>query len=190
MTDFLPDVESCLEVLKRGGIILYPTDTIWGLGCDATDPKAVGKLYLLKQRSPGRHMNILLADERDILQYTVQPDLQVFDYLKTVEKPTTIVYQGAIGIADNLIQTDGTIGIRIVNEPFCKHLIKRFRRPVVSTSANLSGQQAPHSFNEIAPVIKEGADYIVRYRQDESVTASPSAVVKWNSNGTITVIRA
>ncbi|MEJ7736724.1 MAG: L-threonylcarbamoyladenylate synthase [Chitinophagaceae bacterium] len=189
MTDFLSDVESCLDVLKSGGIILYPTDTVWGLGCDATNPKAVEKIYLLKQRSAGKNMNVLLADERDILKYTVQPDLRVFEYLKKVQKPTTIIYQGAIGLADNLIQTDGTIGIRVVNEPFCKHLIKRFRKPVVSTSANLSGQPAPGMFNEIAAVIKDGADYIVQYRQDDNTVAAPSSVIKWNADGSITTIR-
>src|SRR2546421_3641447 len=106
MTDFLPDVENCLQVLKQGGIILYPTDTVWGLGCDATDAKAVEKLYQLKQRPENKNMIILLADERDILQYVTVPDPHIFDYLKTVKKPTTVIYNGAIGIADNMIGPD------------------------------------------------------------------------------------
>ena len=131
--DFTKDVEQCLQVLRAGGIILYPTDTIWGLGCDATNAEAVEKIYALKQRPEAKSMIVLLAEERDLLQYVSAPDLEVFDYLKTVTKPTTVVYEGGIGLADNVIGDDGSVAIRIVKEPFCKHLIKRFRKPIVST---------------------------------------------------------
>ncbi len=189
MTDFLPDVEKCLEVLNGGGVILYPTDTVWGLGCDATNKEAVQKLYELKQRPESKSMVVLVADERDILRHVAQLDLCVFDYLKNVLKPTTVIYEGAIGFAENIIGRDGTVAIRLVGEPFCKYLIKRFRKPVVATSANLSGQPAPGLFREVTPVIKSGADYIVKYRQDDHNIASPSGIIKWNRDGSITTIR-
>ena len=190
MIGFAADVERSLDVLRSGGIILYPTDTVWGLGCDATNPLAVDKIYKLKQRPENKNMIILLADERDILQYITEPDLNVFDYLKTVSKPTTVIYKGAIGIADNIIARDGTVAIRIVKEVFCKHLIKRFRKPIVSTSANKSGDPSPGTFQEIHADIRNGVDYVVRYRQDEKAIADPSAIVKWNTNGTVTIIRS
>ncbi|MEO5995191.1 MAG: L-threonylcarbamoyladenylate synthase [Chitinophagaceae bacterium] len=189
MTDFIPDVENCLEVLKQGGTILYPTDTVWGLGCDATNATAVEKLYRLKQRPANKSMVLLLTDERDILKYVTQLDLHVFDYLKTTQKPTTVIYQGVIGIAENIISADGSVAIRLVKEEFCKHLIKRFRRPVVSTSANLSGQPTPSIFSEIPGVIKEGVDYIVQYRQDDTRRTKPSALVKWSQDGRVEVLR-
>ncbi len=189
MTDFLPDVEKCLEVLNEGGVILYPTDTVWGLGCDATNKEAVQKLYRLKQRPGSKSMVVLVADERDILRHVTQLDLQIFDYLKTVQKPTTVIYQGAVGLAENVVGADGSVAIRLVHEPFCKHLIKRLRKPVVATSANISGQPTPALFSEVSTAIKEGADYIVAYRQDDLNTASPSSIIKWNRDGSITTIR-
>jgi L-threonylcarbamoyladenylate synthase len=189
MTDFLPDIEQCLEVLNRGGVILYPTDTVWGLGCDATSEEAVEKIYNLKQRPSTKSMVVLLADERDILRYVSQLDLQVFNYLQTVSGPTTVIYEGAIGIAENVIGSDGTAAIRLVQEPFCKHLLKRFRKPLVATSANLSGEPTPGTFNEIGKEIKDGADYVVSYRQNDVRIASPSSIIKWNRDGSITTIR-
>lgn len=189
MLDFQSDIEECITVLRRGGIILYPTDTIWGIGCDATNADSVQKIYALKKRSESKSMIILVADDRDILKYTSHPDLRIFDFLETVKKPTTVIYEGAISLADNLVHSDGTIAIRLVKEMFCKNLIKRFRRPVVSTSANISGAPAPHFFKEISEEIKNGVDYIVQYRQDDETRQEPSSVVKWNSNGTVTVLR-
>ena len=188
MVDFSKDIDRCLEVLYSGGIILYPTDTIWGLGCDATNAAAVEKIFSIKQRPEAKSLIVLLADERDVLQYVAAPDLQVFDYLDTVSKPTTVVYENVIGLADNLLAADGSAGIRIVKEPFCKHLIKRFRKPVVSTSANISGEPAAPDFSAISPLIKSAVDYIVEYRQDDDVPATASAVVKWN-RGRVEVIR-
>lgn len=189
MIDFTTDIEKCLEVLNNGGIILYPTDTVWGLGCDATNAAAVEKIFQLKQRPAHKSMVLLLADERDILKYVTQVDLLVFDYLKKVQKPTTIIYEGVIGIAENIKGTDGTVAIRLVQDVFCRHLVKRFRKPIVSTSANLSGQPTPAIFSDISRAIKDGADYIVEYRQDDNVPAEPSSVVKWNCDGTVEMIR-
>lgn len=188
--DFNNDIENCLTVLQNGGLILYPTDTIWGIGCDATNADAVKKIFALKKRSESKTMIVLIADERDVLKYVASPDLRIFDFLKTVKKPTTIIYEGAIGLAENLINTDGTIAIRIVNEIFCKHLIKRFRKPIVSTSANISGENAPQFFNDIHKEIKLGVDYVVDYRRDDTIPKQPSAIVKWNKDSTTTIIRS
>jgi L-threonylcarbamoyladenylate synthase len=187
--EFETDIENCLETLQTGGLILYPTDTVWGIGCDATRPDAVKKVFDLKRRAETRSMIILVADKRDILRYASQPDLRIFDYLDKVQKPTTIIYDGPLGLADNLIGSDNTIAIRLVGEIFCRHLIKRFRRPIVSTSANISGQPAPATFAAIDEKILQGVDTVVRYRQDDSVPGQPSAVLKWNKDGTVTTIR-
>lgn len=186
--DFNTDVENSLKTLQAGGLILYPTDTVWGIGCDATNAEAVQKVYALKKRPETKSMIVLLADERDLLQYVANPDLAVFDYLDTVTKPTTVIYEGAIGLADNLVNQDGTIAIRIVQETFCKHLIKRFRKPIVSTSANISNEPTPRTFAEITEIIRQEVDYVVQYRQNDATIAAPSAVVRWEK-GQVTVIR-
>ena len=186
--NFEKDIEKCLEVLRTGGLILYPTDTIWGIGCDATNEKAVERIYKLKKRSDEKAMIVLVADEKDIMQYVAAPDLSLFDYLDKTAKPTTVVYDGALGFADNLTGKDGSIAIRICKEEFCRHLIKRFRKPIVSTSANVSGMTSPKIFKEITDEIKNGVDYIVKYKQDDETPAQPSSLIKWN-NGNITVLR-
>ncbi len=186
--DFLADIDKCLEVLKSGGIILYPTDTVWGLGCDATNAAAIEKIFAVKQRSEAKSLIALLADERDVLQYVAAPDLSVFDYLETTTKPTTVIYDGIIGLAENMLAADGSAGIRIVKEPFCKHLLKRFRKPIVSTSANISGEPTAANFAAISDKIKSAVDYIVEYRQQDNTAAVPSSVVRWNG-GEVEVIR-
>lgn len=187
--DFQQDLDRSLAALRAGGLILYPTDTIWGIGCDATDAAAVSKIFDLKQRAESKSLIILVADKKDILRYTSQPDLRIFDYLHTVTKPTTVIYEGAMGLADNLVSADGTVAIRLVNDPFCKHLIKRLRKPLVSTSANISGRPAPENFSGIDQDIKAGVDFIVRHRQDDLAIRAPSAIVRWNKDGTVSVIR-
>ncbi len=182
------DIVQCLDTLKNGGLILYPTDTVWGIGCDATNEAAVAKVYALKQRADEKALIVLVAEERDVLQYTAAPDLAVFDYLLNTAKPTTVIYEGAIGLASNLTGADGSIGIRICAEPFCRQLIKRFRKPIVSTSANISGQPAPRIYQEIAAELKTGIDYIVQYRQDDVTIAAPSSVIRWR-NGEVEVLR-
>lgn len=187
--NFENDVAECLRVMRNGGIILYPTDTIWGIGCDATNKKAVQRIYQLKQREESKSMIILLADERSLIEYVAAPDPAVFDYLETLQKPTTIIFQGAIGLPDNLVNKDGSIGIRIVKEEFCKHLVKRLGHPIVSTSANISGAPSPAFFSEINKEIIDGVDYVVNYRQQETTAAQPSRVVKWEEDGTLTILR-
>ncbi|NCI46111.1 L-threonylcarbamoyladenylate synthase [Sediminibacterium soli] len=189
MQPFEKDIEACLEQLNRGGLILYPTDTVWGIGCDATNAEAVAKIYALKKRADSKAMIVLVADERDILRYVTQPDLQIFDYIKGVNKPTTVIYEGAIELADNLIAADGSIAIRICEEDFCRHLIRRFRKPLVSTSANISGYPSPQCFDDIEPLIRDGVDYVVNYRQDDREPRRPSSIVKWEKDGTLQIIR-
>lgn len=186
--NFEHDIENCLSVLHAGGLILYPTDTVWGIGCDATQADAVEKIYQLKKRPDSKSMIVLVADEKDILQYVAAPDLQIFDYLHNVHKPTTVVYEGIIGVAENLIGADGTLAIRICQDAFCRNLIKRFRKPIVSTSANISGQPTPPFFNKIREEIKKGVDYVVQYRQSDTTPTVPSSVIKW-VNGEVLVLR-
>ncbi|SRR6266498_4522458 len=181
MQVFENDIEECLKVLKNGGIILYPTDTIWGIGCDATNEKAVRKIYRLKKRLDKRTMIILVANESDVLQYVNQPGRSLFDYLQQSIKPTTVIYKYAGGLAESLVAKDGTIAIRISKESFCSSLIEDFGKPIVSTSANISGKKAPMTFSEISDEIKKGVDYIVRYRQEDMVPSVPSTVIRWEN---------
>lgn len=182
-------IEQALLTLRAGGIILYPTDTIWGIGCDAMDTAAIERIYALKERDENKSMIILLADERDILTYTANPSPDVFVYLQNTQRPTTVIYENALELPDSLINTDGTIAIRVVHEPFCKALIKRLGRPVVSTSANISGVPSPRTFAEIADSIKTAVDYVVDYRQDDRRPAVSSRIIKIKQDGGIEVIR-
>ena len=186
---FENDIEQCLSVLANGGIILYPTDTIWGIGCDATNAEAVEKIISLKQRPDSKSFVVLVAEERDILKYVAAPDLAVFNYLEQTTKPTTVIYPQAIGLADNVLADDGSVAIRICKEPFCRHIIKRFRKPIVSTSANISGEPSPLNFSFINKKIISGVDYTVHYRQQDKTATQPSAIIKWE-NGQALVIRS
>lgn len=187
---FESEVEKALEVLKNGGVILYPTDTIWGIGCDATNEDAVKRIYQIKNREDSKSVIILVADERNVLQYVAAPDLAVFDFIEEQTRPTTIIFEHAVGLPANLVAEDGSIAIRVARDEFCKHLIKRLRRPIVSTSANISGQGSPKFFAEISDEIKKAVDHVVKWRQDDSTPSLPSQIIKWNNDGTRTVIRS
>lgn len=187
---FEAEVEQALEILRKGGIILYPTDTIWGIGCDATNAESVKKIYGIKNREDSKSMIILVADERDVLQNVAAPDLAVFDFIEEQTRPTTIIFEHAVGLPDNLIAEDGSIAIRIAKDEFCRHLIKRLRKPIVSTSANISGQPSPKFFAEVSHEIKNAVDHIVRWRQDDETPSQPSQIIKWNNDGTRIVIRS
>lgn len=189
-TFFETEVEKTLEVLRNGGIILYPTDTIWGIGCDATNENAVKRIYQIKNREDSKSMIILVAEERDVLQYVAAPDLAVFNFIDEQTRPTTIIFEHAVGLPDNLVADVGSIAIRIVRDEFCRHLIKRLRKPIVSTSANISGMSSPKNFSEISPEIKNAVDYVVKWRQDDTTIAQASQIIKWNNDGTRTVIRS
>lgn len=187
--NFSHEVETALIALQKGDVILYPTDTIWGLGCDASDESAVKKIYRIKERSESKSLIILVADEQAILQYVAAPDLAVFDFLESQTRPTTVIFDGAVNLPDALIAEDGSIAIRIVKDEFCRHLIKRLRRPLVSTSANRSGQPSPRFFNEISDEIKSSVDHVVQWRQDDNTPSQPSQIIRWKGAGEFEYIR-
>jgi L-threonylcarbamoyladenylate synthase len=189
MIDFENDVTASLQVLRSGGLILYPTDTIWGIGCDATDEEAVKKIFALKQRPEAKSLVILLADVRDLLKYVAHPSPDIADIIAGFDRPTTVIYEGALDLAPNVINSDGTVAIRIVQDTFCRHLIKRLRKPLVSTSANISGHPSPATFRDVDGAIKTGVDYVVSYRQDDTTPASASRIIKLLKDGSIQVIR-
>jgi L-threonylcarbamoyladenylate synthase len=187
--EFEQDILNCLKVLHAGGIILYPTDTIWGIGCDATRPDAVKRIFDLKKRSAAKSMIVLVADPRDINRYTSRAEPYIAEYLEKTTQPTTVIYEGALGLAENLIAEDGTIAIRIVRKDFCLHLIKRFRKPLVSTSANLSGEESPKNFAGISEKIRQGVDYIVKYRQQDNSVSVASRLLRFDKNGEPLILR-
>lgn len=189
MTDKLKEeVRKADEILRKGGIILYPTDTIWGIGCDATNEEAVKRIYEIKQRADSKSMLVLLDDAGKIASYADVPDIAL-DLIEAADKPVTIIYPGAQRLAPSLIGADQTIGIRITNEEFSKSLIYRFRKPVVSTSANISGQPSPHFFGEISDEIKAAVDHIVDFRQNETKDCAPSSIIKLGMGGEVEIIR-
>lgn len=189
MVSFKNDIKRCLEILNSGGLILYPTDTIWGIGCDATNSQGVEKIYELKKRSDKKAMIILVPDENEILNYITDPLQKIFEYLNGTKKPTTVIYNDAKDLPLNLVSEDGSIAIRIVQEEFCKILLKQFKKPIVSTSANISGASSPKNFTEVSNEIKNGVDYIVQHRRDDTKSSEPSSIIKLNSKGEIEIIR-
>lgn len=184
------DIKASLSILKSGGIILYPTDTVWGIGCDATNEHAVSKIFTLKDRIESKAMIVLLEDEAALLNYVEDETLQIFDYIKGIHKPTTVIYSHGKNLANNLLGEGGSVAIRICKDPFCKSLLKQFGKPIVSTSANISGYPTPMCFNDISLDIIEGVDYVVKYKQDDNEIKQPSAIVKWDAQGNVVIIRA
>ncbi|HKL38133.1 MAG TPA: L-threonylcarbamoyladenylate synthase [Bacteroidales bacterium] len=183
------DVDQALSVLYEGGVILYPTDTIWGLGCDATNEKAIEKLYQIKERDTETGMLILVESEGRVERYVEDmPDI-AWDLMEVTDKPLTLVYHQARNLPDNLLGSDGSIGIRVTQDPFCQELLKRFKKPIVSTSANRSHQSFPAHFREIDPAIRHAADYVVKHRQDETKKGSPSSIIRVGAGGAVKIIR-
>ncbi|MDR1755529.1 MAG: threonylcarbamoyl-AMP synthase [Culturomica sp.] len=189
MTEKLKEeLRKAQEVLKKGGVILYPTDTVWGLGCDATNADAVKRIYGIKQREESKSLLILLDDIGKIASYAEVPEV-AYQLLETADAPLTIIYPNARGLAPNLIGADKTIGIRITQEEFSKSLIYRFHKPIVSTSANVSGQPAPALYSEIRDEIKASVDYVVDYRREEREAHKPSGIIKLGLRGEVQIIR-
>lgn len=183
------DLMEAVRVMQEGGIVLYPTDTVWGIGCDACNSEAVSKIYRLKQREEHKAMLCLLDSPAKLQGYVKEvPDL-AWDLIEMATEPLTIIYDDARNLAANLLAEDGSLGIRITREAFSKALCERLHHPVVSTSANISGMPAARNFGEIADEIKRGVDYIVRYRQDDNSRPVPSHIVKLSSDNSIKVIR-
>jgi len=185
----IEDIKAALDVLKNGGIILYPTDTIWGIGCDASNEEAVKRIYTIKKRVDSKSMLVLMENAALIDRYVNEVPEIAFDLIELTDKPLTIIYDGAKNLAKNLIADNGSIGIRITTEAFSSELIRRFKRPIVSTSANISGKPSPACFSEIDQEIIDSVDYVVKFRQDESQKAVPSSIMKLGRGGEIKIIR-
>lgn len=183
------DINQALETLKNGGLILYPTDTIWGIGCDATNPEAVEKVFALKERDKSKSMLILLHNDNQLASYVNEIPEVAYELIEATDRPLTIVYSKAKNLASNALAEDGSIGIRIVNHPFCQQLLQRFRKPIISTSANISGQASALNFSEISSEIKEAVDYIVEFGQHDTNAGKPSLIIKLDPSGKFEFLR-
>jgi len=188
------DLQEALRVLHEGGIIVYPTDTVWGIGCDATNAEAVRKIYTLKQREDSKSMLVLLDSAAKLNYYVDVPEAAEMLLDSTNDpivdvKPLTIIYPHARHLAENLVAEDGSIGIRITREPFSQALCARLKRPLVSTSANISGHATARFFHEIETAILDGADYVCRFRRDDDTPHQPSSIIKVNSDNSFIIIR-
>lgn len=183
------DLKKAVEVLKSGGVILYPTDTIWGIGCDATNDEAVQRIYKIKKREDSKSMLVLMENTALLERYVDDVPEVAWDLVEITTTPLTVIYQNAKNLAPNLIPKDGSIGIRFTKEEFTSQLLQRFRRPIVSTSANISGEKSPAFFHEISDEIKTQVDYIVKFRQEDTTPSQPSSIIKLGSGGRIDIIR-
>ena len=187
------DIKQAVEAMRKGGVILYPTDTVWGIGCDATNVDAVRRVYEIKQREDSKALICLVDSDARMQRYFRNvPDVawQIIDGLKDSDaKPTTLILDGAINLADNLIAEDGSVGMRITNEPFSKELCYRFQKAIVSTSANISGEPAAQNYCDIDPRILEAVDYVCWSRRQEHKPHTPSSIIKLKENGEVTIIR-
>ena len=186
--DFSTELNKCLEVLHSGGLILYPTDTVWGIGCDATNEEAVRKVYRLKERDDSKALICLVANDAMLEKHVEKvPDL-AYDIMDLSTKPTTIIYDNPKGIAKNLVASDQTLAVRVASDKFCRYLINKFKKPIVSTSANKAGGITPRSFKEIDKAILSGVDYVVNLHR-ETITSNPSSIIRLGNDGTVQVIR-
>lgn len=183
------EVNRALEILKNGGVILYPTDTIWGLGCDATNETAVAKINEIKGRSGDKSFIVLLDSDNKLQSYVTEiPDV-AYELIEYAENPITIIFSGAKNLAKNVINADGSVGIRVVKHDFCEQLLQRFRKPIVSTSANVSGEKSPQFFDDISDEIKEAVDYTVDFEQENRIVKKPSTIIKLGPSGQFEFIR-
>ena len=185
----LDEIEKTIEVLNNGGIVLYPTDTVWGIGCDATNIKATDRIYKLKKRKETKTMIVLVSDSEMLKEYVSNIPEIALDLINSFKQPTTIIYPEAKNIAKNLIGPDGSIAIRVVLDEFCNKLITRFGKPIVSTSANFSGESTPLLFSKIEEKIKESVDYVVNFDQDKIKQLKPSTILKLHNDGEFEIIR-
>lgn len=183
------DIKEACRVMTDGGVILYPTDTVWGIGCDATNAEAVQKVYEIKKRIDSKAMLVLVDSPVKVDFYVDEVPDVAWDLIELSDKPITIIYFGARNLAQNLLAEDGSVGIRVTTEKFSHQLCQRFRKAIVSTSANISGEASPANFSEISDEIKSAVDYIVSYRQDDTNCPKPSSILKLGKGGTIKIIR-
>ncbi len=182
-------VAEVVEILRKGGIILYPTDTVWGIGCDATNPEAVAKIYALKGSEDKKSMLVLCNNANMVVRYVNRAPAIAFEVMEMSEKPLTAILPGAVGLAPNIIPEQKTLGVRIPDHEFCQKLLYRFGRPIVSTSANISGEPSPIRFNEIDREILEGVDYVVHPRFEGKPTRKPSSIIAFGEDNSINIIR-
>ena len=189
LREYRDDIRQALEVLNAGGVILYPTDTIWGIGCDATHAEAVKRVYEIKRRSDAKALISLIDSEAKLQFYVKEVPEVAWDLLEVADRPLTIIYDGARNLAPNLLAEDGSAGIRVTREEFSRNLCMRFKRAIVSTSANVSGQPAPRSFADISPEILAAVDYVCTSRREEKHTPPASHIIKLGVSGEVKVIR-
>lgn len=183
------DIKNAIEVMKQGGVILYPTDTVWGIGCDATNAEAVAKVYKIKKRDDSKALICLVDSDARLQRYVRNVPNVAWDILDIANKPTTIILDGAINLAPNLIAEDGSIALRITKEPFSHELCYRFQKPLVSTSANISGEPAAANYNDISQELLDSVDYVCFSRRQEHKPHTPSSIIKLKEDGEVTIIR-
>lgn len=183
------DIKNAVEVMKQGGVILYPTDTVWGIGCDATNAEAVAKVYKIKKRDDSKALICLVDSDARLQRYVRNVPNVAWDILDIATKPTTIILDGAINLAPNLIAEDGSIALRITKEPFSHELCYRFQKPLVSTSANISGEPAAANYNDISQELLDAVDYVCFSRRQEHKPHTPSSIIKLKEDGEVTIIR-
>jgi L-threonylcarbamoyladenylate synthase len=188
MSDINTEVHNAFEVIKNGGIILYPTDTVWGIGCDATNEEAIAKIFKLKQRDDSKSMIVLMNGDRMMYNVFKEVPETAWQILDLSEKPTTLILDNPRNVAPNIIAEDKTLGVRLVKEPFCFKLMERMKKPLVSTSANISGMFTPKSFKEISPEIVNGVDYVVNLHHDK-ICDKPSTIIKLTLDNQVRIIR-
>jgi L-threonylcarbamoyladenylate synthase len=188
VSEFQEEIRRCIDVLKSGGLILYPTDTIWGIGCDATNPSAVQKVYDLKKRDDSKALIVLLDDAGKLNRYVREVPEVAWDLIDNADRPMTIIYPGVLNLAKNLMASDGTAAIRITSDEFCKQLIYKFGKPIVSTSANISGEAFAGSFQDVVPAIVTGVDHVVDLHKNRPV-GKPSSIIKLDPGGKFEIIR-
>ena len=183
------DIVQCIKVLSEGGLILYPTDTVWGIGCDATNADAVSRIYQLKRRDDSKALIVLVDSAEHLDHYVVDVPAIAHELVDVAVKPLTIIYEGAYNLAPNLLGDEDSVGIRIPNDEFCHSLCERFGKPIVSTSANVSGEPTAKTFADISPAIVQGVDYAVNYRRDDTTPHQPSNIILLSRDGTFKLIR-
>lgn len=187
--DYTEDIKNAVEVMRKGGVILYPTDTVWGIGCDATNAEAVAKIYKIKQREESKAMICLVDNENRIQRYVRDVPDVAYDVMNLATRPTTVILDGADGLANNLVAEDGSIAMRITQEEFSKQLCFRMQKPVVSTSANISGQPTAQNYRDIPEEIINAVDYVCKARRNEHKPHQPSSIIRLKKNGEVTIIR-
>jgi L-threonylcarbamoyladenylate synthase len=185
----IDDIKNAIETLKKGGIILYPTDTVWGIGCDATREDSVERIFEIKNRADRKAMLILLESEYKLTHYVAEVPEIAWELIEVADRPMTLIYPGAKNLARNLIAEDGSIGIRISHDPFCSELIRKFGKPIVSTSANISGEETPVLFSDISKNLINSVNYVVKWRQDDQKKNPPSSIIKLGEGGIFKIIR-